>query len=119
MKHPVLLTGPCLTIRYLNYKGKTPAKDYVDSDGPNKAKLLAIARQLAETGRIRLNSRGHLLKGKHKKIMELKPGASRVMGFRHGSDFYLTNGAPKKKRKEQEKDYDRALTMRTWFLDNI
>ena len=78
--------------------------------------LIAIVRRLATHGRIDVPERGHMLKGKFKDIMELKPGKHRVFGFRDGNNFYLTNGAMKKKAKDQKADYGLALQMRADFL---
>ncbi len=107
------MPGPCLAIWYYETtRGRHPAKEFVDADSEIKAKFLAIARQLAEHGAILVPSRGHWLKGKYRTILELKPGRGRVFGFMDEAILYLTNGAPKKNKKEQEEDYKRALRVR-------
>ena len=84
-----------------------------------KPSLIAIVRRLTTHGTIEVSERGHMLKGKYKDIMELKPGKHRVFGFRHNNNFYLTNGAPKKKAKEQAADYKLALAMREDFYAKL
>lgn len=116
MSHLLLMPGPCLAIWYYEHHGKYPAKDYVDANRVVKIKLLAIVRHLSEHGRITVSSRGHRLSGRYRDIMELKPGSGRVFGFQDEGHFFLTNGAPKRRRREQEADYRRALDMREAHL---
>jgi hypothetical protein len=103
----------------MRYQGSYPAKDYLEAHSKVKPSLLAIVRRLSTHGTIEVSERGHMLKGKYKDIMELKPGKHRVYGFRHNNNFYLTNGAPKKKAKEQEADFKLALAMRTDFYAKL
>lgn len=59
---------------------------------------------------------GHRLHGKYDDLYEVKPGNFRFMVFRHGNEFFITNGAPKKLKGKQDEDYAIALQLRKDFL---
>src|SRR4029077_20525284 len=103
----------------MRYKDTWPAKDYLDANPKVRPTFLAIAKQLADHGRIDVPERGHWLKGRFREILELKPWKHRLCGFRHKNTIYLTNGAPKKGKKEQEADYELALLMRADFFAKL
>lgn len=106
-------------VRWMRFRGRYPAREYVDSlDGLLEARFLALAKNFAKEGFLP-DSHGKFLNGAYSKIYELKPGGHRIFGFLHEGNLYLTNGAPKKKKKEQESDYDRAQSMRSDFLDGL
>src|SRR5687767_4121381 len=99
--------GALFVVRYMRYENSHPGRVYVDgTDAAIRAKFIAYAARLAEVGRLPDETYGHFLKGKFSKIYEVKPGRGRVFGFFHERTLYITNGADKKKPKEQERDYE-------------
>jgi hypothetical protein len=98
--------------------GSCQAREYVESVHRLRPILLAIAGQLAEVGRIVARERGHRLENEYSALIELKPGDHRVIGFRDGGDFYLTNAGPKAKPKVQERDYDLGLRLRALYFED-
>jgi hypothetical protein len=114
--HSILAIGGALVVRFMRYKGRYPAKDFLDSmPTKDRARLIALAKRMAETGSLPVPAHGHQLRGNYSDLFEFKPGDSRVFGFFHNSNLYLTSGAPKKKPKAQEGDYLEALNMRADF----
>ena len=80
--------------------------------------LLALARQISIKGVVgKQPENGHRLQGDFNDLYELKPGDWRFMGFRQGVDFYLTNGAAKK--RNQEPDYRFAMNVRAFVIGEL
>lgn len=103
----------------MRYQGSWPAKEYLDANPGIKASFLAIAQHLATHGKVEVSERAHMLKGKYRDIWEAKPRGHRILGFRHDSIMYLTNGAPKGNKRSQEADYKIALKMRDDFYAQL
>ena len=119
-RHPIIKRGPALTVCYLFARGRCHARDFVEDNPTIRVKLMAIVAQLAEQGVIRVRERGHKLKGeKYSGLLELKPGAGRIMAFRDGRVLYLTNGVKKAQRKVQKRDYDLAASLRDEYFANV
>ena len=78
-----------------------------------------MARQLSETGKLPDATFGHFLKGRYAEIYEIKPHGTRFFGFFIDNVFYVTNAAKKKKSRDQETDYKRAVAMREDFLNRL
>lgn len=116
--HKLLIAGPAVEIWYL--RGPTDACEAEEyAAGVQqivRARFLALVKQYAREGRLSNQSHGHFLKKPYADIFEFKPRSGRVFGFRNGRAMYLTNGADKAKPKKQQTDYDRASTLRGWFL---
>lgn len=116
----IIAFGARLVVRYMRFRNAFPAEEfYREADRPDRVRFDALARYLAEHGRLPDDSHGHFLKGRYSDVFELKPRGSRFFGFFYERNFYVTNGAPKKKKKEQEADYEIASTMRRDFLARI
>lgn len=112
----IIVMGKLFVVRYMRYRDSYPGQEFIDgADELTRAKFMAFATALANAGRLPDGTHGHFLQGAYSKIYELKPGKSRVLGFFHERNIYITNGAPKKKRKEQEKDYEEAGRLRDDF----
>ncbi len=104
----------------MRYQNGFPAQVYVDgADKLTRAKFFAYATMLANFGRLPDGTNGHFLSGRYSKIYELKPGKSRIFGFIYERNIYITNGAPKRKAKEQEKDYEEASRLRDDFFNLV
>ena len=110
--------GDALVVRFMRYKGSYPAKSYIDEmPERDRARFLALAKRMADFGRLPSESHGHQLRGEFSDLFEFKPGDSRVFAFVHGTSLYLTSGAPKRKSKAQLSDYQVALNLRRDFLN--
>lgn len=105
----------------MRYQGSYPAQVFIDQEaGPSdRARFLALSRQLGNAGAILNHNHGHFLKAPYQDIFELKPPGIRVFGFFYETNFYLTNAAPKRKTKAQESDYMVAGNLRADFLQRI
>jgi hypothetical protein len=84
-----------------------------------QARFLALAHRLGDHGEFKSTEHGHWLAAPFESIYELKPSGARFMGFFHEHNFYVTNGAPKRKGKAQNSDYAIAEKMRTDFYSGI
>lgn len=116
----IIAMGDAYVVRYMRYRGRYPAKDFLDAcDEAVRVRLLALAQRMAIYGRLPSDAHGHQLKSPYAVLFEFKPLGARVMAFFHGKDVYLTNGAPKRKPKAQAGDYDVALNMRADFYDQL
>jgi hypothetical protein len=116
----IIVMGRLFVVRYMRYKNSYPGQVYVDgADEAIRAKFIAYATMLANFGRLPDGTYGHHLKGDFTKIYELKPGAGRVLGFFYERSIYITNGAPKRKAKEQQKDYEEASRLRDDFYNLV
>jgi hypothetical protein len=113
--------GGVVTIRWATHSdGCCHARDFYDANKPCKGGLLALSRQISVKGVVgKQPENGHRLYAPYDDLYELKPGDFRFMGFRSGRDFYLTNGALKAKRKEQERDYKFGLEVRAVVLQSL
>ena len=118
MDHPVLIPGSPFNVRWLRHTdGRCHGQEFYEATPACKVALLAQARQMSVKGRVaKQPENGHPLKGKYRDLYEMKPGDFRFMVFRHGNDFYITNGAPKKERNKQVPDYEHAQRMKTPFM---
>jgi hypothetical protein len=106
MGHPTLFPpGDPITVCWLrNRAGRCRGKEYYDEHPECRASLLAQARQYALNGRVsKVPENGHQLQDEFSDLYELKPGDHRFMGFRDGTKFFLTMGAPKKIQEETER----------------
>lgn len=110
-----------MVVRYMKYRGTFPARDYFRGacSPVDRARFIALAKQLSIEGKLPGSAFGHFLKGKYSQIFELKPTDSRFFGFFVDTQFYVTNAAKKCKPKQQEADYERALAMRDDFLRRL
>ena len=114
----IVAMGDALVVRFMRYKGSYPAKSYIDEmPERDRARFLALAKRMADFGRLPSESHGHQLRGEFSDLFEFKPGDSRVFAFVHGTSLYLTSGAPKRKSKAQLSDYQVALNLRRDFLN--
>jgi hypothetical protein len=112
--------GALFVVRYMRYDDSYPAQDYVNgATGSVRARFFALARMLAEFGRLPDGTQGHFLKPPFADIYEMKPGSGRVFGFFHERTIYLTNGADKKKPKQQKSDYEEASRLRDDFYARL
>jgi hypothetical protein len=120
-RHPILVPQPFggpVAVRWLaDEQGVCHGMNYYNSNKDCRASLLALAKQVALTGKvIKVPENGHRLQGEFGMLLELKPGDHRFLAFRHGANVYITNGAPKKKPSRQIADYRVALGLREAFL---
>ena len=112
--------GDRYVIRYMRYRNRFPALEYVLSlSDEARATFLAYTRHFADFGPLPGESRGRWLRANYRGIYEFKPRQDRVFGFLHEHRLMLTNGAPKKNAKEQRTDYDVAVRMRDDFYANL
>lgn len=113
--------GEALVVRYMRYRGEFPARTFLDSKctTEERARFLALAKQLASQGSLPGRSFGHFLKGEFSKIYELKPFGKRFFGFFIDTSFYVVSAAPKRNPKEQVADYERAMKLRADFLQGL
>lgn len=112
--------GKRLVVRYMRYRDRYPGQEFIDGlDTATRAKFIAQAHVFADTGRLPHETHGHFLRGEHSKVYEFKPGKVRVFGFFHEQSVYITSGAPKKKSKEQQKDYEEACRLREDFYNRL
>ena len=113
--------GKLLVVRYMRYRSAYPARDFFESScsSAERARFIAMARQLSETGKLPDATFGHFLKGRYAEIYEIKPHGTRFFGFFIDNVFYVTNAAKKKKSRDQETDYKRAVAMREDFLNRL
>jgi hypothetical protein len=114
---PIAAKGTLLTVRYARHtNGHCYAQEFLNEVAELKPKFIAIFRQYADSGMIRNEKHGHMLRGAYSKLLEFTNRSGRVMAFRRGATCYLTNGATKKKPREQNLDYDRAMEIMTGVL---
>jgi hypothetical protein len=120
MDHPVLVPGSPYHVRWLCHTdGRCHGREFYDSVPECKAALLAQARQISVNGKVsKQPENGHWLKGEFADVYEMKPGNFRFMVFRHGNDFYITNGAQKKTERKQRADWQFAVEARKTFFAN-
>lgn len=112
-----ITSGPCRVIRYMKYRDRFPARDYLNAIPTSvKAAVLAIAQQLADRDEILDWTRFHRLKGEYSDLYEFKPRGHRIFCFHYEQTTYLTNGGPKQNAKAQKSDYDVARNMRLDFI---
>jgi hypothetical protein len=109
LSDPTLVPKELVEIRWLRHTdGICHGQEFFNDNSNCRASLLSLARQIAVKGRVgKVPENGHPVQDPYRPIQELKPGNYRFMGFREGSVFFLTNGAPKK--KNQNADYRFAL----------
>jgi hypothetical protein len=113
--------GGVVTVRWATHSdGCCHARDFYEANRRCKPGLLALSRQITIKGVVgKQPENGHRLYEPFSDLYELKPGDFRFMGFRSGNNFYLTNGAPKAKKKEQERDYRFGLVVRAAVLQSL
>ncbi len=76
--------------------------------------MLALAQRFADHGQLR-GIHGHALGDPFSEIYEFKPYDYRVMAFRVGMIWHITNAAKKANTKVQKRDYQIAETARVTF----
>ena len=105
----------------MRYRNAFPARGFYESScSPiERARFVALARQLSTSGKLPDATFGHFLKGRYSHIYEIKSHGSRFFGFFVDQTFYVTNAAKKKKPRDQEADYARAVAMREDFLSRL
>jgi hypothetical protein len=114
----IVAMGTRYVVRYMRYKNSYPAEDYLTAAGEAvKARMLVLAKYFARDGRLPTEENGHWLHGKFAVLYEFKPHGHRLMSFTDGSTLYLVSGAPKRRGKAQNGDYEFALTLRLDYLD--
>lgn len=116
--HPVLIPrSTLLEVRWLCHTDKRCyAREYKTANPECAPALLAQAGQIASKGHVgKVPENGHQLKGRYKDLYVLKPGGHRFLGFRFQSTFLLCSGC-RKDAKQQDRDYEFALELRTAFL---
>ena len=112
--------GACYVVRYMRFRARYPAQEFIDAQpAAARVRVVALARRLADVGRLPDSTHGHFLKAPYDQIFELKPPGVRVFGFFHERNLYLTHGAPKKKVKEQAGDYATAERLRADFFARL
>lgn len=110
--------GTRYIVRYMRYKNSYPAEDYLNGAGEAvKARMLVLAKSFARDGRLTTEENGHWLHGKFNVLYEFKPHGHRLMGFTDGANMYLLSGAPKRRGKAQNGDYEFAFTLRADYFD--
>jgi hypothetical protein len=125
--HPVkigttslIYLGQRYRVRWMRYNHDFPAKTFLLGYEDDFAAFLARAEEMGDFGQM-LKSKGHPLTGKrYREIYEFKMPSTRAFGFAHDGDFIVTNAAKKQDTvKRQTPDYERALTLRQDYLDNL
>jgi len=113
-----IISGAALRIRWMRYRGRFPAKEFLSAYPEDLQAFLARAEEMADRGKLTLGSKGHWLTGKHySSIFEFKMPVTRAFGFRDGNVLYITNAAKKADTvKAQTPDYERAMKLRADFL---
>ena len=100
----------------MRYRGEFPARTYLRTLPDDMARFLASVDELVQFGKLTLGSKGHFLKGRFRSLFEFKMPNSRALAFIDDGVLVITNAAPKKKKKEQEADYERGLTLRDDYI---
>ena len=98
---------------YFSPKGDMPAKECHDAS-PIEAqwKLLALAKHIAEEGRLFDESKFRMV-DKKERIFEFKPKAQRFFNFFYeDSKIILTNGYRKKGQKVDKKELAKAIRLK-------
>ena len=95
---------------YYNEKGELSAKEYFDAaDRQVKIKLLALAKYMAEYGRLFDETKFRIV-DKQEKIFEFKPLAERFFNFFYeGKKIIITNAYRKKGQKVDKRELARAI----------
>jgi hypothetical protein len=120
-EHPIFIPfGGTVAVRWACHSdGRYHAKEYYDANKECRVSLAALAQQMAVKGTVgKQPENGHRLKGRFDSMYELKPGDHRFMGFRRGTDFFLTNAA-RKNAKNQSPDYEFGLKIRESVLRDL
>lgn len=119
MRHPrqeeyVFYQGEKFQVEfYFNEKGELPAKEYFDAaDRQVKIKLLALAKYMAEVGRLFDETKFRVV-DKQEKIYEFKPMDERFFNFFYeGRKIIITNAYRKKGQKVDKRELDRAIALK-------
>jgi hypothetical protein len=114
--------GDAYVVRYMRFQNAFPAQDFIRSSDrlPGEhSKFLAQAGIMARFGRLPTTTHGHWLQGDYCVLYEFKPGSARLFAFQHLHNLYVVSGAPKRKPKAQNADFDHAMHLRQDFLDNL
>lgn len=98
---------------YFDEKGEMLAKKYYDSASRSvRLKLLALAKRMAEHGKI-FDDTKYRIVDKNKKIYEFKPKAERFFNFFcKGKKIIITNAYLKKGQKVNQQELDRAIDLK-------
>jgi len=112
--------GRSYRIRFMRYKGRFPAQEYIlEMDEKLRQPLLGALRHFADHGRLPSETRGRWLQANYSTLYEFKVQRHRILGFLDSNSMILTNGATKKNVKAQRQDYDAALAMRADYFGDL
>lgn len=113
--------GAKLRIRWMRYQHDFPARSFLEGYPEDFAQFLWRAEEMARTGTIFLPSQGHPLKGPYRELFQFNMALTRSWGFHvsNSNVFVIVDADTKKKAKEQETDYKRALALRADYIDRI
>jgi hypothetical protein len=117
----IIAMGERYVVRFMRHKGSYPADDFLnrECDEAIRARFVALAKRMADFGRLPSEIHGHQLRGKYATLFEFKPHGARLFAFFHETNLYVTSGAPKRKDRAQEKDYEVALGLRSDFYAQL
>ena len=115
----IIAMGNRYVVRWMRFRNAYPAQDYLETLGAEaarvRARLRVLATMMAEAGQLPGTQHGHFLSGPYHQIFEFKPYGHRIFAFVDGTTIYLTSGAPKRSKKAQDGDYERAMNLRAEF----
>ena len=95
---------------YFTQKGEMPAKEYYDfADEQIKLKFFALAKHMADTGRLFDETKFRIV-DRQEKIYEFKPKEERFFNFFYeGKRIIVTNAYRKKGQKVDQRELTKAI----------
>ena len=105
---------------YFTERAELPAKEYFDSlEHPVKIKLLALAKYLAENGKLFDETKFRLV-DKRGKIYEFKPKEERFFNFFFGGKkIIITNAYRKKGQKLNSQELEKAINLKKDYESRV
>ena len=119
MPDRIVVKGEWGTVEYaIKLNGKMPAKDFIESLRRDEtSKLLNPLGKMAEKGNIWNPQQFRIIKGMREKIYEFKSGQVRLLCFRKGNSWILTNGF--RKGEPARKEFQKAIKIMEEHLEVV